>query len=317
MLPYEKEKIEILTKYRSNISTVKRKDILSYGLINLNKPSGKICSEVLNEVRRILHVKKAGYAGTLDPKVTGVLPIGLGKATKVMEFFSLGGKKYKGTMYLHKSVDKKNLDKAVKKFTGKIKQKPPILSSVKRVEREREVYALKLTEVKGRNIKFQISCQHGFYVRKFCHDFGEYLGVGAHMTFLERIQAAHFKIEESITLEELKKNYSKWQDTGKDKYLEKIILPIEEAVSFLPKVWIDDDVIEHVSHGSPIFVPAVLKLTSNIKEGSNVAIFNTKNQLIGIGIAEMNSKDILNREKGLAIKTNKVLITSLYSHTEK
>lgn len=308
MLPYEKEKIEVLIKSRDKVSCSKREDLFNYGLINLNKPSGKICTEVLNEIKEILPVKKVGHGGTLDPKVTGVLPIGLNKSTRIMHYFSLGGKKYIGEMYLHGDVKEKELNKAVKKFTGKLKQTPPKLSSVRRVEREREVYFLKLKEIKGRTIKFEISCQHGFYIRKFCYDFGKYLGVGAHMTFLERVQASSFKLENSVTIEDIKKNYNKWQESKEEKYLRKIILPIEEVTSFLPTIWVDDKVVEQLSHGSPVFVPGILRLTSDIKKGSSVTILNRKSQLLATGISEMTSEDILKKDKGLAIKTNTVLI---------
>lgn len=309
MLPYEREKIEILTKQNDKITTSKREDLLEAGIINLNKPPGITSTNVLNKVKKILQVEKAGYAGTLDPAVTGVLPIGLGKATKVLHFFSLGGKKYRGTLYLHGDVKKEDLEKAFKEFTGKLKQTPPRLSAVKRVEREREVYQIKLLDMKGKNVTFELACQHGFYVRKWCHDLGEYLKVGAHMTSLERIQASSFKIKDSVTIEELEKNYKKWLDTQDDKYLEKTILPMEIGTDFLPKIWVRNDVEEHIAHGSPVFVPGIIRLTSNIDLGRDVAIFNQKSELVAIGKAEMTAKEIMKKSKGLAIKTDTVLIT--------
>lgn len=311
MLPYEIEKVEILKKQKDKITSSKREDLLEAGIINLNKPPKITSKDVLNKVKEMLQVEKAGYAGTLDPAVTGVLPIGLGKATKVLQFFSLGGKKYRGTLYLHADVKKEDLEKAFKKFTGKIKQTPPRISAVKRIEREREVYSLKILDIKGRNVSFELSCQHGFYVRKWCHDIGEYLKIGAHMTSLERTQASSFKIQDSVTMEYLENNYKKWLDTRDDKYLESFVLPLEKGVEFLAKIWIQDEVEEHVAHGSPVFVPGIIKLTSNITKGRDVAVFNQKNELIAIGKAEMTSEDIMKKNKGLAIKTDTVLITFL------
>ena len=129
------------------------------------------------------------------------------------------------------------------------------------------------------------------------------------MTSLERLQASSFKLEDSISIEILKKYYQKWLDTGNDQYLEKIVLPIEKGAEFLPKIWVRNNAQEHISHGSPVFIPAIIQLTSNISKGREVAIFNQESELIAIGIAEMEAKEIMKKNKGLAIKTDTVLIS--------
>lgn len=312
MLPFEKEDVEILEKSGDKVDfSFQRENLIESGLINLDKPKGPTSTEVLNDIKKSLQIEKAGYAGTLDPNTTGVLPIGLGKGTKILTFFSLGGKKYRGNMCVHSKVEEDALREAIDKFTGKVKQLPPRKSSVKREERERKVYDVRILELKNKNVRFEIDCEHGFYVRKWCHNLGEHLGVGAHMTDLRRLQASSFKLENSVSLEEVKENYQRWLNTEEDKYLRKFILPVEEGVDFLPKVWVKNNAVTSIAHGAPVYAPGIVKLSSNIEEGRDVAIFNQEGRLIGVGKSKMGSEEIFSRNHGVAVKTHTVVIKLL------
>ncbi|MEM2954606.1 MAG: PUA domain-containing protein, partial [Candidatus Nanoarchaeia archaeon] len=185
---------------------------------------------------------------------------------------------------------------------------PPRISAVARKLREREIYWLKIKKIRDKKVKFEVGCEAGTYIRKLCHDIGSYLGVGAHMTALERIQAGPFKIENSITLKEIKKNYLNYLRTKNVKYIRKIILEPENAVHHLPSVYVDDAVIERLKHGSPVFVPGILAFTSDIKEQDVVAIFDKNKNLLGLGISTLSAEKLKLSDKGLAIKTDVVLI---------
>ena len=311
-LPFEQIKREIIFKQRAKIAKTLPKrtaeELIQCGIINLDKPKGPKSIHCVNMVREIIEIAKAGHAGTLDPAVTGVLPVGLGRATKILPILSLAGKVYTGTMHFHKEITKEKVLEGFKKFTGIIKQTPPSKSAVAKREREREVYWLNLISIKGKDVEFETGVQHGTYIRTLCIQIGEYIGIPAHMTLLRRIQAGPMKIKDSVAFEFIKKNYKMYLKTKSNKYVQNFVTSPEEAMKHLPSIWIDDGVLEYLLHGSPVFAPGILAFTSDIKKGSNVAIFDDKNSLLGLGIAEMPAEEIKTVEKGLVIKTDVVLI---------
>jgi len=187
----------------------KIEDLLKYGVINLDKPSGPTSHEVVSWARKIIEIDNAGHGGTLDPKVTGVLPCALGKATRVLSALLYAGKEYVGVMLLHSPENVKKIEKAFKIFTCKIYQTPPIKSSVVRRLRVREIYYSKVLEINDNHILFKVGCEAGTYIRKLCFDIGEALCSGAHMLELRRTRVGHFREDESlITLHNLKDAYT-------------------------------------------------------------------------------------------------------------
>src|SRR3989344_1273100 len=153
-LPFEKIKRSILIKkefetdwnYGQDPNKRKIEELINYGIINLNKPSGPTSHQVSDYVQKILNITKSGHCGTLDPGVTGVLPIALGKATRIVQTLLNAGKEYFGLMHLHKKIEDDLIYKTAEEFVGKIKQLPPIRSAVKRQLRTREIYYLKILE---------------------------------------------------------------------------------------------------------------------------------------------------------------------------
>src|SRR3989338_3853476 len=112
-------------------------ELIQYGIVNLDKPKGPSSHQVSDYVKKILNISKAGHSGTLDPGVTGVQQVALERATKITEFLLTSPKEYVCIMHLHKKVETKQIEEVIKKFLGKIQQRPPIKSAVKRVERTR------------------------------------------------------------------------------------------------------------------------------------------------------------------------------------
>ncbi|MEK6971900.1 MAG: RNA-guided pseudouridylation complex pseudouridine synthase subunit Cbf5, partial [Thermoproteota archaeon] len=157
------------------------KQLLEYGLIILDKPPGPTSHEVVAWVKRILKIPKAGHSGTLDPQVSGVLPLGLGEATKALGVLLLGPKEYHAIARLHSLPTKEKLGNVLNQFTGEIYQKPPQRSSVLRRTRTRTIYELEMLEQKERLVLLRVLCEAGTYIRKLCYDIGEILGQGATM----------------------------------------------------------------------------------------------------------------------------------------
>jgi len=185
----------------NNIKSKKSiKELIELGIININKPSGPTSFDISDFVRKTLRelgVRKTSHFGTLDPKVTGVLPIALNRACKLTGYFLGEDKEYIGIMRIHEDISLERINKAIKaKFTGKILQVPPVKSRVKRQEREREVKKFELLEKNGKDILFHAEVQGGTYIRKLIDDLGKELGIGAHMLELRRVRAYHRKRNE-------------------------------------------------------------------------------------------------------------------------
>jgi len=311
-LPFEGRKYEILVK-KEEVSEQKGnfeisvKELLDYGIINLNKPSGPTSHQVADYVKKILELKKVGHSGTLDPKVTGILPIALGRGTKVLQGLLKAGKEYVCLMHLHNEVNQSRIQKMAKEFVGEIEQIPPIRSAVKRRKRKRKVYYFEIMEIEGRDVLFKIGCEAGTYVRKICHDFGQNLKVGAHMAELIRTKAGPFQIEDSFTLHDLKDGYEYFKE-GDEKELRKIIMDVEEGVSHLKKVWVRDSAVDTLAHGADLSVPGVAKLDSDIVKGDVVAVMSLKDELVCLGEVKIDSKEVMEKEKGIMVVSNKVFM---------
>jgi hypothetical protein len=161
-------------------------ELLDGGVINLDKVQGPTSHQVTAWVKDILGVKKIGHGGTLDPHVSGVLPIALGRATRLTDLVLRSDKEYVCHMKLHRDRPKAKVTEILATFVGAIYQTPPVRSAVKRQMRMRRVQSINILEIKGRDVLFRVSCDAGTYIRTLCVDVGEALGCGANMVSLRR-----------------------------------------------------------------------------------------------------------------------------------
>src|SRR3989344_1297000 len=210
MLPFQEAKRELIAKRESEISEYGRRpeerttgEIINYGIVNIDKPKGPTSHQVADYVKKILGREKAGHTGTLDPAVSGVLPVALGRATRISQLLLTAGKEYAGEMHIHKGISSGALKNAVNEFTGKINQLPPVRSAVKRQLRERNIYYFEINEMDDKDALFVVGCQAGTYIRKLVSDLGKKLGTGAHMAELRRTKAGPFNESSLVTLQEL------------------------------------------------------------------------------------------------------------------
>jgi len=314
-LPFELRKREILVKRDSETDDKfgkkpeerTLKESLNYGIVNIDKPEGPSSHQISAYAKDILNIKKAGHSGTLDPKVTGVLPVALGRATRITYSLLTAGKEYICLMRLHKELDEKTIRKTMDNFVGKIKQLPPIKSAVKRQERFRHVYYLEILEIDRKDVLFVVGSQAGTYIRKLCHDMGEKLGVGANMYELRRTKAGPFSEDTLCTLQDLKDAYHFYKE-GDEKYLKKIIQPVEFAVEHLLKIWVLDTTVDSLCHGATLKVPGIAKLHEGIEPDMRVAVMTLKDELVMTAVAKLNSQKILKEEKGIAAKPDQVFM---------
>ncbi len=228
------------------------KELLEFGIINLDKPSGPTSFSVSEFVCKGLKLRKTSHFGTLDPKVTGVLPIALNRACKLTGYFLGEDKEYVGVMRIHQDVDTELIRKTIQdKFMGKITQMPPVKSRVKRQNRQREIYSFELLEKKDKNILFKVKCEGGTYIRKLIDDLGKEIGVGAHMLELRRISAGIFSEECSINIYEFEEAVKEYRN-GNEELLRKIIIPAEIVTKVYPIVKIEEDNLKQILTGKPI-----------------------------------------------------------------
>ena len=325
-LPFEKIQRKVLVKqeaqtspkFGSNPLERTAEELLDLGVVNIDKPSGPTSHEVSAYVQKILGIKKSGHSGTLDPKVTGVLPIAMGRATRIVEMLLSSGKEYTAIMHLHSEVDEDKIREVCNSFVGKIKQLPPIKSSIKRRERYRKIYYLDILEIDGKDVLFSVGTQAGTYIRKLIHDIGKELGVGAHMAELRRTKAGPFKEDTLITLQDLADGFHYWKKDNNREHLKKVILPVENAVQHLPKVWVIDTAVDSICHGAGLKAPGIAKVESDIQTGEKVAIMSLKNELIAIGDTRTISKEMIKMNKGMVVKPTKVfMLAGTYPKIER
>ena len=252
------------------------------GIINVNKPAGWTSQDVCSKLRHVLHIRKIGHTGTLDPMATGVLPVCMGKATRIIEYYDKDAKSYHAVMKLgittdtlditgeiietgdYSNVTEKAVTEAFRAYTGHVMQVPPKYSALKidgkrayDLAREGKDFEIKAREIviyknavtrldlEAGEIEFDVICSKGTYIRTICDDIGKALGCGAVMTALTRTASGFFRIADAHTIEEIAEAYEKGEDA-----LNKIIIPADITLEKLGKVLLNDNRITAFMNGN-------------------------------------------------------------------
>lgn len=240
--------------------------------------------------------------------MTGVLPIALERATRIVQTLLPLGKEYVALMYLHSDYSEEEIKKTRDKFLGDIRQLPPVKSAVKREERTRTIHYFDIMEINGRWVLFRVGCQAGTYVRKLIHDFGLKIGSGAHMSQLVRTKVGPFLLENSVSLQDVTDAFAYYNENKDEKELRKVVLPFEFAIQNMKKVWVFDSAVDNICHGAEVYVAGVSKMHEDIQVKDMIAIMTLKDEFIGLGIARMESDEMKNIGQGVAVKTHKVFM---------
>ena len=283
-------------------------ELLKAGVINIDKPQGPTSHQVSAWVRDLLGVPKAGHAGTLDPRVTGVLPVALENATRALDALLVGDKEYVGVMQLHQDVDEGRLRTMLSEFVGEVYQTPPVRSAVKREMRTRTIYELEPLEIEGRLALLRVRCESGTYIRTLCNDLGEALGVGAHLADLRRTRTVSFHEKESESLSALKDAFVLWKEEGDEKDIRKIVQPMERLLAHLPAIIIKDTAVDAICHGASLAVPGVAKLDRRVRKGDLVAIYTGKGEGVALMDAEKSSEETVTDKTGVTAMAKRVLM---------
>jgi tRNA pseudouridine55 synthase len=298
------------------------------GIISILKPPGMTSSDVVVYLRRLLNIKKVGHTGTLDPGAAGVLPICVGKATRLSNFIMDQTKLYRCEMVLGietdtfdsygKVVSVSNkypgfdiIKQVFSEFQGNIKQYPPMYSAIK--HEGKKLYELarqgKKVEVLPRDIKilkntilrytppnkilFEVECSKGTYVRALCRDMGQRMGCGGHMDFLLRCRTGKFNLNDSYTIDEVEQ----YKHTGD---LDKILIPMDKAVETLEKIILPPQLYKRVIHGNLTKLNYQSITLQNLKTEVLIRVY-CQDQFLGLGIIKCIGNDI-------GIQMKKVLV---------
>jgi tRNA pseudouridine55 synthase len=287
------------------------------GIININKPVGMTSHDVVSFARKCLGIKKIGHTGTLDPDASGVLPICIGRATRVAGDITAGEKKYVTVMKLGITTDtqdstgnileEKNVDiseeiirNTIKSFIGSIEQIPPMYSAikvngqklyelarkgieVKREPRRIDIFGIDIRDINLSNstVTMEVHCSKGTYIRSLCHDIGNMMGCGGHMASLVRTRSGIFYIEEAVELGELKR----FSAEGR---IQELIIPIDKIYSDLPSIIVNDEGEKKLVNGNEVSVSMVRNFIPN-KDISKYRVYN-KNGLF-LSISETTNKE--------------------------
>ena len=297
-------------KYGCKPSERPAKQYIQYGTINLDKPAGPTSHEVAAWVKRIMHVNAIGHGGTLDPKVTGILPITLEDATKMVQALLYSGKEYVCVLKLHGDVQEGQIRHVLTEFEDEIYQRPPLRSSVKRQLRTRRIYYNEFIEQEGRNVLFKVGCEGGTYIRKLCFDIGEILGVGAHMQELRRTRAGPFTetSAKKVTLHDVAYWFAEFEQKKDQAILCKFIEPMETALMQIPKIIVRDTAVDALCHGANLTAPGVLSIDTGIVKGSVVTIFTLKGEAVALAKALVSTEEMLELNHGAVAALSRVLM---------
>ena len=299
------------------------------GIFNIYKEKGFTSHDVVAIVRRTIHMKKVGHTGTLDPDAEGVLPVCVGKATKLSDVIMDGRKSYRAMLRLGmttttedasgevletKEVDfnEDKIREVVASFIGRLEQVPPMYSAVKvngkklyelaregkeieRKSRTIEVYDIRIRQfLPPDRVEIDVDCSKGTYIRTLCSDIGKALGCGGHMAELLRTRTGAFSLENAIKLDELKA-------LAEQEKAEEVLLTMEESLEDFPMVKVSEKSQKFLYNGGKIQERFLTEKPAVLTEGEIVATYDHENNLVGL-------YEIKKEENNYFIKPFKMLV---------
>lgn len=273
------------------------------GILNINKPTGMSSFDVVRVVKKVAKTKKVGHTGTLDPEASGVLPICIGRATKLVDYIMSDYKIYKVELKLGITTDtydregkvlqtsevnlsNEEVEKVIKSFEGEIDQVPPMYSALKvngerlynlarqgieieRKPRKIHIYNIDIFDMELPIVQFTVKCSKGTYIRSLCYDIGEKLNCGGTMWNLQRTQTGSFSISSSVELEQLNSDN-----------ISSYLIPMDMALESYPKIIIDKKYEKLILNGVTIKDNAII---GNMEIDKLYRVYLGENEFIGIG----------------------------------
>lgn len=278
--------------------------LLDSGAIVINKPCGPVSHEVTSWVRKMLGVK-AGHAGTLDPDVSGVLPVALGRATRLLRYISGKRKTYVGICKFKKELPNERVEELFASFCGEIEQTPPAVSAVRKVKRKRFVHSLEPLEVSGRRVLFRAVVEAGTYIRTLCEDMGSAAGTSAFMEELRRTAVGKIREGSAFTMQELSDALWMWKENGDGRPIRKCIVPIDSLMG-LRRVYIRENAAASLAMGAQLMAPGLSAAEPLVKKGESVSIYSESGEFVGVGTALFDGETMNAMERGRVLRSERI-----------
>jgi tRNA pseudouridine55 synthase len=301
------------------------------GVLIVHKEAGWTSHDVVAKVRKLLGAGKVGHAGTLDPSATGVLPVLVGRATRIAEYLVNWDKEYRAVMRLGETTDTQDatgrllvkvdpcevtedaLQSVITRFRGVQQQLPPMYSAVKvggrplyeaarvgravdRAERPIAIHQLDILAVHGRDVTLRVVCSKGTYIRTLCADIGQALGVGGHLHALERRRVGSLSIEQAVTIGQVSGHLAMGTLRGQ-------FISLDELLFQLPAVVVNAEQARRVLHGAPIFPVGIEQLPST-PSAVSVRLKNEAGQLLAIGTHDTGHDGSIRIRKVLSLSSH-------------
>jgi H/ACA ribonucleoprotein complex subunit 4 len=283
-------------------------ELLAAGVVPLDKPAGPTSHQVAAWLRDALKVEDVGHGGTLDPKVTGALPVTVNGAVKAVSALLSAGKEYVAVLRLHEDRDEGAVKRAAAGFVGKVSQTPPVRSAVARRPRIRRIYYLDVLEVSGRDVLFRVGCQAGTYVRNLCVDLAKAMGTKGHMQELRRTRTGLFTEDDLVTLHDCVDARVFWETERDESAIRAVVRPVEDVTAHLNAIVLRDSAVDAVCHGAPLACIGVAQLDAGIEAGETLALLTLKGELVGLAEAKMTSHQVMEADKGIAATVQRVVM---------
>ncbi len=290
-----------------------------HGVLNITKPAGMTSHDVVDAVRKILGVRRVGHTGTLDPQATGVLPLCVGRATRIAQYLTQADKEYVMTLCLGITTDtldgtgqetgrvaevrvrREELLAVLARFVGEIQQVPPLFSAKKyRGERlyrlarrgqavERQpvtvhIHDLELLEFAPPFVRLRATCSKGTYARSLCDDIGRALGCGGHLHALTRTRSGRFTMDGVLTLGEL-------EERVREGRLSEVLIPIADALAHLPAVRVAPEAGRLILYGGAVAAAMVVQFPADVARGALVRVLGFRKQLLSLAETTVASPD--------------------------
>jgi tRNA pseudouridine55 synthase len=300
-----------------------------HGVLNINKPAGMTSHDVVDAVRKILGVRRVGHTGTLDPQATGVLPLCVGRATRIAQYLTQADKEYVMTLRLGITTDtldatgkettrveevrvgREELLAVLARFVGEIRQVPPLFSAKKyhgerlyrlarrgeQVERQPvtvRIHALELLEFAPPFATLRMSCSKGTYARSLCDDIGRALGCGGHLHTLTRTRSGRFNMEGILTLEELERRVREGR-------LHEVLIPVADALAHLPAARVAPEAGRLILHGNDLTAAVVVQFPAGVSRGTLVRVLGYRKQLLSLAETTVASPEFSTSEPTRAV----------------
>ncbi len=295
-----------------------------HGVLNINKPAGMTSHDVVDAVRKILGVRRVGHTGTLDPQATGVLPLCVGRATRIAQYLTQADKEYVMTLRLGITTDtldaagketsrvetvrvrREDVEAVLPRFLGEIQQVPPLYSAKKvrgqrlyrlarrgqQVERQPvtvRIHALELLDCTPPFVTLRLVCSKGTYARSLCDDIGRALNCGGHLHALTRTRSGRFSLEGILSLEALEQRVREGR-------LHEVLIPVADALAHLPAVRVAPEAGRLILHGCDLPAAVVVQFPAGVGRGSLVRVLGYRKQLLSLAETTVSSADFSTAE---------------------